>query len=506
MPTLISTGDATLEKPVRGTSSAFSGVLRTVVEQSAWLMGANVVTRVLGAARGIAVAKLLAPEDYGLLATLTIAAFYLQTLELGVGWGTIREIPLLQGQGKTDQVLVLERSVLRWELAVSLVAGVAVALFIVWTMPIVREPRLAVWLIVPVYVVGELLRNTLQTYLQCKGELRRLRLSMIVQAILDLTLGVILTWWWGLAGAATALALTSFSVAGYLMWDRQQVRHDFMGAIPWGNLRALMSVGFPLMVQNLMWTNMTTIDKVVILSFLDRERLAYYAIAQTIAVSTLLIPGAVTRVNGPLMIRRFAASGDPAAIHGMVYRTVMAMAYGLPVIVASTWLAGPTFFQLVLPAYKPAVPLLDLVSVGMYAIGVTFAVSTLYTTLGKQLLATLLLVGSIGSTAVASVALIRLGFGVAGVAGGFTLSSCLYLATFLWIGFRMLRRRGRALVGDLASTLLPVALCTVFWLLLANLPRQAGVPRIWVAVAIFLTTAGVAALGIHKSLKPVPAC
>src|SRR6266550_7643652 len=129
MPTLISTaGDATLEKPVRGTSSAFSGVLRTVVEQSAWLMGANVVTRVLGAARGIAVAKMLAPEDYGLLATLTIAAFYLQTLELGVGWGTIREIPLLQGQGKTDQVLLLERSVLRWELAVSLVAGVAVTL------------------------------------------------------------------------------------------------------------------------------------------------------------------------------------------------------------------------------------------------------------------------------------------------------------------------------------------------------------------------------------------
>jgi O-antigen/teichoic acid export membrane protein len=481
-----------------GLLSVFSATGHVAARQSALLFGASIISRALGVLRGVVVARLLAPQDFGLLASMLVAASYLQMVELGVGWGTVREIPLLRGRTKTAEVVQLEREVFWWEILIGVTVGVVIAAYLLQA-GFESTSHARAWLALPIYVGAELLRNTLTCFLQAREEFSRLRRSIVWLAVVDLALAIVLTTTFGLTGAAAALPLTSVGLIGALLWDARASRLWMPTRLRWPTFRLLIGVGFPLMIQNMMWSNMTNVDKVIILSALDTEALAYYAMAQTIAASMLLVSGAVARVNGPRMIRRFAETDDPKALYGMLVSTVQVLAYGLPVLVTGMWLVGPAFFALVLPKYMASVPLLNLTTVSFYAMGITLGVSAVYIALERQVLNGFLLLGGMVLTVGLSLVFMATGWGALGVAAASAISSCTYLVVFLIFGFRMVGRRGPALVSDLARTLLPLAVCLAAAVVLGNVP-PAGPGRLWGAAAIALGTAVLAVWGISTSL------
>ena len=476
-----------------------SATQQGVVRESALLVGANVVQRAFGVLRGIVVARLLAPADYGVLASILVASFYLQTLELGVGWGTSREIPLLRGRQKSAEVDRLEREVFWWELFIGVLVGVGLLGWMLWARPGPASHRRA-WLALPFYVAAELIRNMLQCFLQAREEFTRLRRSMMWQAVLDLTLAVVLTRLWGLPGAATGLVLSSASLIVYLMWDTRHTQLWVPARMEWPLFRVLVAAGLPLMLQNMLWMNMTNVDKLIILSRLSTESLAFYSMAQTVAASVLLVAAAVSRVNGPMMVRRFGETADPSALYGMSYRTVIILAYGLPVLVAMMWLLGPAIFSIVLPKYTASLPLLDVTGLTFYGMAITLGVSSLYVALGRQALNGLLLIIGMVVTAGLSLFFIAIGWGVMGVAVASAISACAYVIAFLAIGLRMVGRRGRLFASDLARALFPLAASVVFVACLAFGPK-AGPGRTWLAAAILIAASAIALEGMTSSLK-----
>ena len=472
------------------------GLRGVVVKESAWLVGANAVSRALGLIRGVLVARLLSPSEYGSLTTLVLAAFYLQLFDGGVGYGTLRQIPWLDGLNKEQEAIQLQRQVIGWEMLVGLASVAAIAALAWLIRPSGERLPLILWLILPGYVLGELLRNAVQSYLQSRRRLHQLRVSMVVHAVLDLLLTSVFAWRWGLTGAMAGLSLTALSVTGFLVWQSRSEPVWRPMRLPWSTARTLAGIGLPIMLQTLIWFNMTNVDKIVILSTLDRAALAYYAIAQSIGASLLLISGAVTRVNGPLMIGRLAETSDPAALYPMVRRVTTVLAYGLPILTALVWCVSPLFFGWLLPRYQDAVPLLDVIGVGMSAIGITFGVSFLYVAMGRQMLNTLMLFGSVCLTAALSLLLLALGWGVLGVAVASTISSGIYLTVFLVAGFRMLGRSGLRLAADVGRLLLPVGLCALGAAVLVRSGGQAAASRTWVSVGML---AGLFALGCWRS-------
>jgi O-antigen/teichoic acid export membrane protein len=474
---------------------------RSVAQQSALLLAANVVARVLGVARGIVVARFLAPADYGLLATILVAAFYLQLFDFGVGWGTVREIPLLRGKGDSASVSRLEREVFWWEVAVGLGVGAAAVLYLAanWTRPGFDARA---WMYVPVYVAAELLRNTQQCFLQARESFGPLRRSMIWQAVVALALAVVFTKLWGLRGAAAALALTSVSVATYMIVTSGSERLWVPARMRARTFRMLITVGFPLMVQNLMWANMTNVDKLVILSKLNTESLAYYAMAQTVAASLLLVSGAATRVNGPVMIRRFGETGDAASLYGMLFKTLIVLTYGLPVLVAGIWLAGPLFFTIVLPKYGASIPLLDFSSLAFYAMAVTIGTSSLYVALERQVLNGVLLLGGMALTVAIGLWLIHLGEGTLGMANASAVSSGAYLIAFVGFALRMVGRTGRNLARDMVVVLLPLGWCAGAAIGLQHV-SHAGAERLAATAVILCVTAALAGGGMKMFVHAV---
>lgn len=480
-----------------------STLQKVVARQWALFLGANSVSRVLGAARAIVVARLLSPDDYGLLATLLVVAFYLQCLDLGVGLATTREIPALEATGRHAEAARLQRRVFAWELIVGGLVGAGVlAGVLVRANRVGSAAYLAAWMALPAYAYSELIRNTLQSYLQSRREFARVRRAMITQAAADITVTVALAEVWGIAGAVAGMTLASLVVVAYLGWLSRDLGPYRPARLPWPALRGLIALGVPMLLQNVMWFNITNVDKLVILSFIDRQSLAYYSIAQTIAAVVLLVSASLAQVIGPLMIRRYAETSTAASLVGLVRRSVFILAYGLPVLPAIIWLVGPALFALVLPRYAAAVPLLDASSVAMYAIGITLGLWSLYVTLERQGLQVGLLAAAMSLSAGMGIVLIRLGWGVAGVAIGAVVASVLYMAAFVAIALRLLGRTGAEIVRDLGRTLLPVLLCATMVVILNIVPGGWGLSRIWLAVPAFLITVTVSGAGLRLALGP----
>jgi len=284
------------------------------------------------------------------------------------------------------------------------------------------------------------------------------------------------------------------------MWDTRHTQLWVPARMEWPLFRVLVAAGLPLMLQNMLWMNMTNVDKLIILSRLSTESLAFYSMAQTVAASVLLVAAAVSRVNGPMMVRRFGETADPSALYGMSYRTVIILAYGLPVLVAMMWLLGPAIFSIVLPKYTASLPLLDLTGLTFYGMAITLGVSSLYVALGRQALNGLLLIIGMVVTAGLSLFFIAIGWGVMGVALASAISACAYVIAFLAIGLRMVGRRGRLFASDLARALFPLAASVVFAACLAFGPK-AGPGRTWRAAAILIAASAIALGGMTSSLK-----
>jgi len=290
---------------------------------------------------------------------------------------------------------------------------------------------------------------------------------------------------------------------GYLAWHSRGTTVWRPLRMPWATIWTLAGVGLPSMLQNLMWFNMTNVDKVLILSVLGRESVAYYAIAQAIGGSLLLVSGAVTRVNGPLMIRRLAETSDPSSLYSMVRRSTTMMAYGLPILAAAVWVISPAFFRVVLPRYETALPLLDIVCVSMTAIGITLSVSSLYLAMGRQGLNAVFLLGSMCGTLALSLVFLALGWGTLGVAVASAISSCVYLVVFLTIGFRMMGRSGQQLLKDVGRLLPPVVLCGASASILVLAAGVPGMPpRSWMTLGMFVLMLSLGWRGVRASFTP----
>ena len=476
-------------------SRGVKGALR----EAALLCGTSVVLRGLGVIRGTIVARLLLPADYGVLATILIAGYYLQALEMGVGFGTIREIPMLRGQQKSDRIVNVEREVFWWEVGIGLVIGALVTLYLLGESSPTLRPALP-WLLLPVYVSVELMRNILQCFLQGREEFARFRRSMLWHGLTDLVLGVTLASIWGLVGAMVALTLTSVVMVAYLLWDARETRLWLPARLRVTTFRRLIGAGFPLMLQTLLWTNMTTIDKVIVLSFLTTETLAYYTMAQTVAASLLIVSGAVMRVEGPAIIRRYGETGDPTTLHSRVMRAWLLLSYGQPLLLGAIWLVGPIFFDVVLPRYTTSAPLLDVMGGTFYAMGTALGGSYLYVALGRQVLNGAFLVAGVLLSAGLSVALLSAGFGAMAVATATAASALFYLVALVACGLRMVGRRGRWFVADMKQIMLPFAVCGMLAVALWGAP-QFGIDRLWVSLLSVTATAALAVRGLSLWLR-----
>ncbi len=380
----------------------------------------------------LVVAAMLGPETWGAWYLLNLIIVYGALGQLGALNGMNREVPAALGRDRPDEASDLRRVTLGVMLATT--AAVSASLLVASLfLPSPAAPREL--LVVLVLLAAHQGHNYAVTSLKATTRfmaVARLQLVMVVAYPLFGVGGALLG---GLAGFIAGQVLAYALVSAFASRSREVIlrpRFDLVRA------RALIKIGFPIMLVGVVHVFYTTVDRWIVVAFLGTESLGHYSLA----IMTLSAVGLLPRVIGqqfyPRMAFAWSANRDPDELRAIAARVrTMAFAVVIPAVLA-VMIAVPPLVRALLPAYEPGIaPLLVTMIVPLVSVvgqgfgGVLHMLDRQNWLLGAITVA-LIVNGIVGALLVGPL-------GLVGVAVGTLVAHALYAALRVWLGHKALR-------------------------------------------------------------------
>lgn len=455
-------------KPAAGMRSRVLGGL-------AWTGASQVIVQVLGMVVAIVLARILAPEEYGIAAlAIVFSGLVLVFSDLALGAAIIQRKTLSDDDRSTAFWMSVGAGVIFTAAGIAL-SGVVARFY--------GEPSVA-----PLCVVLSL--TFLVTSLATTHEAlllrdmrfdrleRRVMIATLAGAVAGVTVAVVRADAW----AIIAQQLTYAVVSTILLWAASTWRPQLRFSA--ASLRSLGSFSAYLVGHRLLYYTHRNADNVIIGRFLGAAALGAY----TLAYNMMLVPfsklgGPIMKVLGPAFSRM---QDEPQRIGDAWVRVVRLV--GLLSVPALTGLivVAPDFVRVVLgEAWMPAAPIVQVLA----WVGIIQSLQTVSTDIlqARGRTRTIFRFSIFFSSAHIAAFLIGVNWGVVGVAAGYAISSTLVEPVYLWLTARSISYSPlavlRALRGVFESSLVMAAAVLLARASLMEAGAPAGV-RLVAAIAV----------------------
>lgn len=389
-------------------------------------------SRIYGAAisgiQAIYIARVLGPEEFGVFNLIYLIGWYIGLVHFGARDVAFRDIPYFRGQ-KDPARERLSRDVsftteLLWR-GISSV-GLAVGALLVKD-PMLRY-GLLLWAVSLFAMRMAELYNTVSTVEHdfiLVGWVSSIRLTIIFGFVL------LSIRWMGVYGPVLAPAIGS-AVAVFLYMRRHPLAFSF--SLDRDQLWRMVKVGVPLAALTFVFWLYQNADRSIIAAVLSKSDLGYYAIAAFIVQFVIQLPSDFITVLQPRLYSELGKDNQLADIKGLVVQTTRTYAYLSPLAILLLWTWFPTLVALLLPKYGPSIPALRILSLAIYFSFILVVPHTILYSPGinRQNLCVAVWGGCALLTAGAGYGLIRLGYGLSGVAAASVLGRALAAVLFLY--------------------------------------------------------------------------
>jgi O-antigen/teichoic acid export membrane protein len=255
------------------------------VRHSLALITPDVFQIILKALTVLVTAKLLGPENMGLVAAVGLIMSYGALFQGGITDGVGLKVPLLIGQKKDEEAELYLNHGFTGVLTIML----ALALIIISLSYFIFSDELVYYGIVANAIC--LLVFQVQQYLEAKARLfynfRAVYYSKTILTTSQFILTVTGTFYFGIHGLFAALMLFYVPSIVYLRFKRSKVllyKWDVLANIE------LMKLGFPVLLGGIIVTLFTSIDKWFILTNYGVESLGYYSVIIGLAAMVSMVP------------------------------------------------------------------------------------------------------------------------------------------------------------------------------------------------------------------------
>jgi O-antigen/teichoic acid export membrane protein len=386
------------------------GERRAIIREATAFSLASYLFQLISVLRGFVVAWFLGPALYGVW---NIFKTFLETgnyVSGGAAQAVARELPFNKAQGDDGKNRLIASSTLALCILVSVVLGLA-ALGFSW-LELAAPYRLEIRICAFAFVL-----NAVHLYVpnQLKGEKRiyMLALYYIAYALLNALFGLLLMLVWGIGGLLLGMLITNALMIGWLLYKRYLPRRP---ALHWPTSRQLMNIGFPILFVAIAPKLMASLDKLVIFSMLGSVATGYYSMAAFFSETINYIPLALATVLFPRLMYQKGKGADLSQMGYLYDKPIIFLAWLIPVILGLLVLNIGVVIEWILPAYTPAIPVLQILLAGLFFTVIWSVPRGLLVVFDKQrvfivAIPLLLLLGTL-----LNVAAIKLGFGIGGVA------------------------------------------------------------------------------------------
>jgi len=322
------------------------------------------------------------PYEYGIYSTCLLLQTYLTYLQLGSLNAFNRDYSQLVGAGKSDEASEYRNTVFSFLIISFSIATLIITIIVLILMRTIDiDIRKSIGFIL-ISVITEL--TIIENYgnYRCKID-RGFSYPSIVSIVemIALPIGLVLISQKGYYGIY--IVTITMMVIGIVMYFNTSYK-DARISINYRLLKDILVSGSPLLISSLIWTVVNSIDKFLILGFIDTEALGMYAIAQNAFSYMILIPSALSQMFYVKMGKEYGASGDKGKLNTIAVKFTMILAAITSCMSIFAYYFVPDLVKWAMPNYIEGVKAAQILIVGLAMYATTMINSNILTILKKN--------------------------------------------------------------------------------------------------------------------------
>lgn len=474
-------GNGPADDPGITATSTSEELVRAGASGALWLGGAQVVGKAMVLLTTIVLARLLVPEQFGLVSLSLVLLVYAEAIT---------------DAGVAQALIYLPRTAAsaRAALACSLATGAALTLVVQLAAPFIAdffdqptvEPLVR---LLSLSLLASSLSAVPDALLRRSLKFNRITISTVVRSVVTGIVSILLALTgsgaWALAWGTVAGALVYVAMTWTLATDRPDLA---IWRTRWSDVRGVMGYGVPVAGSSLLSKLVFDVDYLIIGRLLGVGALGYYTLAfrlpELLILNMLFVLSAVVF---PIYSR---VRGDLGRLQsGYLFSLRIYSLYGVCAgvgIAVTAPLVVPLFFG---QQWDDAItPLLGLALYGVCR-SLSGGANEVYKALGRPWLSLVVSIGRL-IVLVPALTIAALNWGIVGVAWGQCVTSLLFSVVTQLLAARLLQMPWRRLAGAIAPSLVAGAAVGIAGVLLAFVPLP-SIPHL----ALIVVGGAVAALG-----------
>ncbi len=396
--------------------------------------GATLVCQAVGVVTSLLFRVLLPPAEMGIWQGLKLFLSYGNYLNLGVSKGAARELAIARGRGDESQAEAGLHAAFTANTLASGLLSVALVIGAVWTLSF-HGGWSNPWSLGLLVMAGLVLVQRYETFLvtiqRARGQFALTSRLSVIEALLTLTIGGLATWRWGVPGLYISAGVVLVAAIAYLQmnapttlgwnWDKDEIKR-------------LTVIGFPMLATGVLSSLFRSLDKLMILWFMNdgTYQLGVYSAAVLVGTQLYGIATQLAMVGAPRYAELWGSTGDRRAVAEFTAKNSLFVAWALAGAgLLAISLATPLLAWL-LPKYAAGLPSLVWLGPGVAAAGLAIPLTNYLATVDRQGRSLTILAGATLFAAVATRIVISKDGGLIGVAAMSSLASMGYLAALAW--------------------------------------------------------------------------
>lgn len=430
---------------------------RRVVSSIAWTTFSNYVGSLLAIVRGVLFAGALGPALYGTWSVVSTLQTLSQFADLGVSQVAAREMPRTRARGELDKATAYARTSTWWMVLTSVISGLLVV--VLWRysgLPTVK----GAWILLPLLFVG---MNTAAVGVQ----VGRAFLAFRRVAVLTLLAGAAgLAAGWGSSVLAGLPGLVASQGAVYLLAAVPLVGiaglRSFAGGWDVRTVRESIVAGWRLLVPGACLQVFVSLDVLMAGWLLGPVRTGYYGVALlSSSLAAGVLADSMGSTIGQYVLRDSGRRDSGVPRRSVVWGPAAAVSVTLAFACAGAIIVGPPLLRLVLPKFADAASPMTVLLVAAYYLHAQFGFSTTLVATGRQLAIVPVYVVLSALNVLIDVALVRAGYGIAGIAFGTLIVNVAFavahMSVVMWATGDVDGRMRVQVASTLGAGLLPAA-------------------------------------------------
>ena len=345
-----------------------------------YYVGATILSAGIHFLYSVFVKAHIEPLEYGIYSTCLLLSTYMTYIQLGSLNAFNRDYPQLIGAGNHKKAEEYRNTTFTFLLFIFTLTTVLISVFLLATGG-GREQKYTVGFVLSsVITTVTVLENFLASRVRIDGDFR-FTSFVIVAELLAVGAGFFLV---PRIGYYSLFYVTMLSMLiGIGMYYKRGIA-DLHLSIDGLLLRSIIISGIPLLINNLIWTTVNSIDKFVILGFINTKALGLYSIAQMAFSYIILVPSAMSQLFYVKLGKVYGATESKHSLNTTAMKYMMILAVIVSFIVICAYFLMEIVVAWMMPKYEGGVKAAQILMLGLAIYSPTMVSSNILTILKKN--------------------------------------------------------------------------------------------------------------------------